>query len=146
MARDGIGRSLVGCAVVGVILGVMTGLLGLLGAAMGSGSLEVRTAVLGRTGLTLVGLVAGLFLAARWAPRSPWRAALSTILLAYLVDPFTWTSGAPAGGALFGVPVTGSTVVGVIVDALVWLLAGVAAVVMADLSQDGERDLRARPL
>lgn len=115
-------------AVLGaVVIGMVTGVLGLLGVMAGSSSLSVGWSVAGRTVLTLVGLALLVLLLAR---RGPWEWLVPVVAVAAVglaLDPLTWTAGADAGGPLFGVALTGSTVLGLLVDAVVWLLVSTGA-------------------
>ena len=117
-----------------LLMAVTASVLGLVGTAVGGPTLDVTLSVVGRTVLTLLGLAAVALACARRAPwTSPLGAVMALSVMAtggYLADVWTWTAGAPAGGALFGVALSGSSAVGVALDLAVWVLV-VAAVTFA---------------
>jgi hypothetical protein len=84
-------------------------------------------------GRAVLSLAAVAMLVLPLARRGPWESVLPVLVVAaagLVLDPLLWTARASAGGALAGVPMTASTLVGVVVDAVIWLLvsAGVALV------------------
>jgi hypothetical protein len=129
-------RSVVWAVLGAVVIGVGTGLLGMVGVAAGSASLSVTWSVAGRAVLSLAALVMLVLLVAR---RGPWESVPPVLLVAaagLVLDPLLWTATASAGGALAGVPLTGSTLVGVVVDAVLWLLVSAGVTLVGVRSRD----------
>ncbi|MGL4742801.1 MAG: hypothetical protein ACRCXL_00220 [Dermatophilaceae bacterium] len=118
------------------VVGLGTGALGLLGIVAGSSSLSVGWSVTGRTVLTLAGLALIALLMAR---RGPWEQAAPVVAVAAVgmtLDPLTWTAEATAGGPLLGIHLTGSSPVGLALDAVVWLGVATGAAVAGVRSRD----------
>ncbi|MBK8730798.1 MAG: hypothetical protein IPM00_16290 [Tetrasphaera sp.] len=121
-----LGRVLLRAALLVALLAVVGGLMGFVGVATGASSLGVGRAVLGRTVLTLVGLATVTHLLVRGVRAPLWIWAASAAV-ALALNPLVWTAGASAGGALFGIWLTGSAWAGLPIDLLVW--TGVVTVV-----------------
>ena len=124
-------------AVLGALgLGLLAGAVGLVGVSVGAASLSVGGSVLGRT---LLGLLVVAFVALVLARRGPWEwlpPILGVLAGGFLLDPLVYTAGATAGGPLFGVPLTGSTPLGLALDLAVWLGVGAAAALLGFRSRD----------
>ncbi|MBR7742648.1 hypothetical protein KC207_05020 [Phycicoccus sp. BSK3Z-2] len=129
-------------AVGGVVaVGVVVGILGTVGVVAGSSALSVGSAVVLRTVLSLLGLG---FVVVVLARRGPWDRPLPLVGVAaggLLLDPLLWSATAEAGGPLFGVALTGSTVAGLLLDVVVWLglAAGTALVGLRGHDEDPRR-------
>lgn len=131
-------RSVLWVVLGGVVAAVVCAALGVVGISAGATSLSTTGAVVGRSVLSLAALAVVVLLVVRRGPWSPLPAWLGLGLIAFVLNPLTWTAGADAGGALFGVAVTGSTWPGTLLDLVVWLGVTAGAAVLAERSLDGE--------
>lgn len=132
------GRSLLWVVLGGIAAAVATAVVGIIGITAGASSLSTTGAVLGRTVLSLAALAFIVLIVVRRAPWNPAYVWVGMGLIALLLNPLTWTSGADAGGALFGVAATGSTWLGLLVDLVVWLAVAGGVALLAERSLDDD--------